>query len=608
MMPDARERFTRHRGPVTSVAPIPGTSQVLTAGYDGAVARCDLETGAFQLLGYHEHLANEVVVDPAGRVAASVSSDYTIALWDLATGARRQTLRGHADDVDTFLFLPGDEAVSGSHDRRILRWDVATGAIRTVYEGHEGRVTSLACVGDTLYSTGHDHTLRAWDLHTGRLRRTIGPFEHRTDTCSLDLRARRLALGCDDGVIRLFSLEDGALLHAWSAHASGIKRVTFSAATGRLLSAAYDQRILVYSLSADGRSHTLEATLEPHPAKWERSFAFSTAGDRVLAGTFDGTVLVWDAASGRLLRELGDDGGPRGNACFNRIAGGEDGRVALAADDGRIRTALLEAPARFEGERQPLERPTLMNAIARVGERGVSAGTHDGRLLVLPAGLDGPCRVTPLGEGPINGIAAGGAVAGGDLFVACYSGAVVRVDAEGAVVGRYRLHGSAVKAVRLHPTRPWATSCDAERGMLAWTLEGEVLVRFIGHTALINDADLSPDGARLVSVGRDFSVKSWSVETGHLLACVPLGKRSLKSVCHATDTLAVVGDYWGSVHAVELDTGRVTSRVLARNGISSLSRCGPHVAACSYDGSVVLLDPRTLETHTRLSALEQRVQ
>lgn len=596
--------WTRHRGPVTSVAPIPGSRRVVTTAYDGAVGLYDLETGATELLGHHGHLTNEVVVDAAGRLAATASSDYTIGLWDLTTRRLVRRLRGHADDVDTFLFLEGGRGASGSHDQRILLWDLATGAVLMTFDGHEGRVTSLACQGDTLLSTGHDHTLRAWSLETGALLRTLGPFDLRTDTCSLDLARDRLALGCDDGWVRLFAIRTGVLLHAFEAHRSGIKKVAFDPRTGALLTAAYDQRAVVW----DPETWRPRVELEPHAARWERSFCWGEAS--ILAGTFDGTVLEWETRTGRRLREVGETAPRRGNPCFNRIAAEPDGRVALVSDDGLLRRATLGAESRWAEGRLPARGAVLANAVALSTRHGIAAvGTHDQRVLIFD--LDratAPERVIDLREGPINAIAVQD-LGGADfsLFVACYEGCVARVASNGEVLARHRLHHSAVKAVRLHPTQPLGLSCDAERVMLVWDLDGHVKHELIGHTALINDADLDPTGAFVASVARDFTLKLWALDTGRLLRSVPIGKRSLKSVCYATDDTVLVGDYWGHLHAVDLPSGKVISCRLARNGVSSLARCGDLVAACSYDGSVHLVEPATLETRAQLVAMRQRV-
>ena len=61
-----RDHFDRHRGPVTCVAGIPGRPAAVTSGYDSAVGLVDFHRGIIELLGYHRHLVNRVVVSPSG--------------------------------------------------------------------------------------------------------------------------------------------------------------------------------------------------------------------------------------------------------------------------------------------------------------------------------------------------------------------------------------------------------------------------------------------------------------------------------------------------------------------------------------------------------------
>ena len=53
-------------------------------------------------------------------------------------------------------------------------------------------------------------------------------------------------LGCDDGVVRIFDIDTGRTVGEIDAHASGIKKVAVSPRTGDILSAAYDQRVIVW--------------------------------------------------------------------------------------------------------------------------------------------------------------------------------------------------------------------------------------------------------------------------------------------------------------------------------------------------------------------------
>jgi WD40 repeat protein len=59
----------------------------------------------------------------------SGSSDYTLKVWDLATGAELRTLSGHKGSVRAVAVTPdGRRVVSGSWDHTLKVWDLATGA------------------------------------------------------------------------------------------------------------------------------------------------------------------------------------------------------------------------------------------------------------------------------------------------------------------------------------------------------------------------------------------------------------------------------------------------------------------------------------------------
>ncbi len=428
----AADVFTHHRGPVTSVGAIPDSTTVVSVAYDGAVALFDWATGDVDLLGYHRHLANHVTVDKGGTRAATSSSDYDIYIWDLVERRLQHVLRGHSDDVECFAFVDHRTGVSASRDRRLLVWDLETGAIRRVIDGHEKDVLSVTCHQGLIYSSGDDMTLRQWSLETGGLLRTWGPFETETDSCAIDTLNGRAVLGCDDGIIRVFDSRRDTMVAAIEAHRSGIKKVAVSPTNGDILSSAYDQRIRIW----DAQSFEAKVELEAHGATWERSFNWSPDGRFILAGTFDGTLLRWDAATGRLLEEVGAGPGGGGNACFNEASGAPDGTVATVADDGLIR--LLRFDDRGAGLLSKVEPDggrRLMNAVTLDPARSrVIAGAHDHRMHIFShaGGSLRSAGSVAVGEGPINSIRVAELPGHeGALFAACYSGAIVRVSTDG---------------------------------------------------------------------------------------------------------------------------------------------------------------------------------
>jgi len=604
--PIVADSFTRHRGPVTSVAAVPGRALAVAAAYDGAVSLFDLDAGTAELLGYHDHLANHITVNAAGTQAASSSSDYDIRIWDLRGRRLAMVLRGHSDDVEGFDFVDAHTGVSASRDRRIIVWDLESGAIRRVIEGHAKDVLSVTCHDGLIYSSGDDMTLRQWDMASGALLRTWGPFETETDTCAIDVRNHRAVLGCDDGVIRIFDGRTGAALAEIAAHGSGIKKVAVSPATGDILSCAYDQKIIV----CDAHSFAQKVALEAHGAKWERSFSWSPDGATILAGTFDGTLVQWDAATGALLAEIGGEPGDRGNACFNEAAGANDGSVALVADDGLVRLIrLTDDESRLTACVEPRGGRVLMNAVARdpASDR-ILAGAHDHRLHIFAGpGLETVAQVA-LGQGPINSIrVAQCAGHEGAAFAACYSGAIVRVSPDAQEVRAHMLHDGAVKALRLHPSAPVGVSCSADGGLLSWMLDGEIVHHFPGHTAIVDDVDISPAGDRIASASRDFTLNVYDLADARLTHSIELGRRSPKSLCFWDDRTVIVGDYWGALVKVDLETGRVTRRTIAANGLSSLTRNGDALVATSYDGGVYRVSVPNLEVLNDYRAMTQRV-
>ena len=600
------EIFDRHRGPVTCVAGIPGGTTAVSSAYDGAVAYVDLDSNSIELLGYHDHLVNRICVDDTGARAASASSDFTIAIWDLENRSLVRRLRGHSDDVEDFIFVGESTGVSVSRDCRILVWNLDTGAIVRTIEGHEKDVLSVVHHEGKIFTSGDDMTLRVWDLQTGELQRMWGPFDTETDSCAIDSIHNRAVLGCDDGVIRIFDLESGEAVAEIDAHASGIKKVATSPVTGDIFSAAYDQKILVW----DADDFSLKVALEARPSMWERSFNWSPDGSRLLAGTFDGTILEWDSHSGRFLSEIGD---ADGNACLNDVSANDRGDIVVVSDDGFVRLGRLTPDeATVVSEHEPAGGRVLANAVTLddVGSR-VLVGAHNQTLLLLDR--DGPSftgeQEITLGEGPINCVrVAHHPGLEGEAFVACYSGTIVRLSPDGTIHSRIRVHEGAVKALRLHPKQEIGVSCSADGALLSWDFAGQLLKRYPGHMAIVDDVDISPSGERIASVSRDFTLKVYGLESGRLLHSIALGRRSPKGLLFLEEDTVIVTNDWGELIRAELDSGRVTRRAIAKNGISAVARSGEHLVAVSYDGAAYLVDSEDLSVVNTLRCMTQRLQ
>ena len=94
----------------------------------------------------------------------SRSDDDTVRLWDVATGAHKQTF--NVDDI--WAFSPDWTILAERSGKHIALWDVATGKITQYLSGHRQNLDALAFSpdGTVLASRSWDNTARLWDLST----------------------------------------------------------------------------------------------------------------------------------------------------------------------------------------------------------------------------------------------------------------------------------------------------------------------------------------------------------------------------------------------------------------------------------------------------------
>jgi parallel beta-helix repeat protein len=215
----------------------------------------------------HTDWVRSVAFSPDGRLLASGSADYTIKLWEVASGREVRTLTGHTWTVTSVAFSPdGRLLASGSRDKTIKLWDVASGSLVRTLSGPTDDVNSVAF--------SPDGRLLASDF--------CGRYE--------------LGRGCVQGEIRLWEVASGREVRTLSGHTYAVRSVAFSP-DGRLLASgsrdetinAIRERIKLWEV-ASGRE---VRTLTGHT--WAvTSVAFSPDGRLLASGSGDRTIKLWD--------------------------------------------------------------------------------------------------------------------------------------------------------------------------------------------------------------------------------------------------------------------------------------------------------------------------
>ena len=65
--------------------------------------------------------------------------------------------------------------------------------------------------------------------------------------------------------------------------------------------------------------------------------------------------------------------------------------------------------------------------------------------------------------------------------------------------------------------------------LFSWSFTGDLLQRFPGHMAIVDDVDIDPSGKLIASVSRDFTMKVYDLTDGKLLHSISLGAPIAKS-------------------------------------------------------------------------------
>ncbi|MFT5469942.1 MAG: WD40 repeat protein [Verrucomicrobiales bacterium] len=188
-------------------------------------------------------------------------------------------------------------------------------------KGPSGRVWELLFTpdGGTLISLGDDKAIRFWDVDSGQLRKTLrlqigDGHEGKFYAGALSPDGRWLAVGGRDSVLRedhptanrLIDLERGGgeVAAVLRGHTNAIPALAFSDDGSLLASGSGDDTVRVWDLekvgirnAEFGMNEALEITesavLEGHSAD-VYAVSFSPDGQRLVSGSYDHTLKIWD--------------------------------------------------------------------------------------------------------------------------------------------------------------------------------------------------------------------------------------------------------------------------------------------------------------------------
>lgn len=537
-------------GSVRALAFNDAGDRLYSAGDDGRVLVWSVPDWQQQASWLVAYAIYTLALSPDGGKLATGGSGEVITVRSTADGTELAVLRGTTSSIadgNALAWLDDNHLVSGGFDGQVGLWDVASGTEQALARVHTDRVNSVAVSADgTLIASG-DGTGRIllWDAQTQLpLRQLTG---HRSNVLGLgfDASGKRLLSAARDNDLRLWDVASGAPLRVYQGHVAGLWSVTVAGA--KAYSAADDGTVRRWPIDA------ANAWIWDLPGTEPTAVALSPDAGQVLLGFGDGGLRVYALPGVGGAGTDGRDDPNRPGALLTGQTGAHGAavqRIAVGADANRLATAGADRTAVLWQEIRPGFGLELQRARTLQGHRaGVNAVAFstDGQWLAT-AGSDGRIGVfdTGTGAGVFSDLEAGDGSPGSIAAITFTPDGqqLLSADYDGKTLRRWSIRdGKPSDPVVLtrQPDNPLWISLSPSGDEVAATGRQQVITRhplaaadtpatddgdqpapLVGHESTVYRVAYTPDGALLLSISADRTLRLWDLTTNQPLYTLAL--------------------------------------------------------------------------------------
>jgi WD40 repeat protein len=489
----------------------------------------ELLTGELPFRGSKDMIIVQVVLEeprPPRRLNARIPRDLeTVCLKAMAKepGRRYATARDLADDLRRWLRGEPIRARPVGRAERTWRWCRRNPALAAA-----GGVAALAVALTVAVAV-------AFGVSQARAAARSRQEEERTRTALQDAQALRADLTRHQGLTAYEqgNTGEGMLLLAESLALAPPGQADVGRAVRSDL-AAWHREL-----------RPLRGVLDlPAPAS---AVGFFPDGNLVAAGGPDGSVRLWDLATGQALGALAPHPGEVRGLAFS-----PDGKLlATACADGQAR---LWDVATRSAVGAPLRHKEAVGAVAFSPDaRRLLTGSEDGTARLWEVGTGQPTGPALRHRGAVRAVAFsrdGGRCATGSVISAntlsLLQGDAGRGEArvwkaaDGSPVGPPLPHSAEVRAVALSPNGQTLLAGCADWTAQLWDVaKGKPVGESLPHQSMVQAAAFSPDGRLCLTGSSDRSPRLWEVATRRLLGYLPQSSNAVLALAFGPDGQAL---------------------------------------------------------------------
>jgi WD40 repeat protein len=355
---------------------------------------------------------------------------------------------------------------------------------------------------------------------------------------------KSIAMGDENGEVRVFLAASGQLLLRCIGHSDGVRAVTFSPDGRTIASASFDNTIRIWSVD-DGRC--LDVLLG-HEG-WVYSIAFDTNCKKLASASEDGTCRLWDLRTGRseILKTL-DPG------FLAAVAISPDGKLLAAAGSGGVVSLFPMSD---------LEHPILL-------------AKHSSRIRAL--------AFSPQGDLLASG--------GEDYEIHLW-----RPD-DGAHLATFSGHSNNVLSLSFSAAGDLLASSSDDHTVRLWsTTRKECVGQLQVASARVWAVTCNPAGRSLATASEDSFVRLWDMDERHCMTALRgYSNRALALACSADSPQVLTANEDGIVRIWDTRDARVTLQLSGHAGriwSVACSRDGRWAATVGEDQTVRVWDLRS---------------
>jgi WD40 repeat protein len=224
------DRSVRARG--TALAFSPDGRRLVVGGREPDIVLCDPgPEGPERPLGIPVRETSDLSFSPDGRtLAVSSFLSHEIILWDLETGRRRMTLRGHSWPVLGLAFSPGGRSLASAArtDRTIRVWDLDSRLSRPYVSGAGVSALAYSPDGGLLAAlVAYETCVRIWDARTHEPLPTFAGHSASIRSVAFSPDGRMMATAAGDGTAAVWSVATRRELRRLDGRADLLSHVAF---------------------------------------------------------------------------------------------------------------------------------------------------------------------------------------------------------------------------------------------------------------------------------------------------------------------------------------------------------------------------------------------